>query len=273
MQPAFDRRAAPGQSAGRQVLRVAVTDDSMPRSPVDPRAGFDELGRLVLAEHSMESLLQRVAELAKTVVPGASEVSVTLIANERPSTVACTGQLAMDLDETQYEEGFGPCLAAASKGEVMHIDDMATETRWPAFTAAALKHGAHGSLSAPIPLPQVTTAALNIYADKAAAFDEQSKELAVTFASYAGVALANMHLYDSTRQLAQNLETAMQSRAIIDQAKGVLMAQRRRTPEQAFDLLVSASQRTNRKLRDVAQSLVDSAGRPVGRAAGPGVTP
>jgi len=174
---------------------VAVTDDSMPRSPVDPRAGFDELGRLVLAEHSMESLLQRVAELAKTVVPGASEVSVTLIANERPSTVACTGQLAMDLDETQYEEGFGPCLAAASKGEVMHIDDMATETRWPAFTAAALKHGAHGSLSAPIPLPQVTTAALNTYADKAAAFDEQSKELAVTFASYAGVALANMHLY------------------------------------------------------------------------------
>jgi AmiR/NasT family two-component response regulator len=87
-----------------------------------------------------------------------------------------------------------------------------------------------------------------------------TRQLARTFASYAGVAVANMHLYDSTRKLAEQLEPAMQSRALIDQAKGILMAQRRCLAQEAFDLLGDLSQRSNRKLREVAQAVVDQAG-------------
>ncbi len=104
--------------------------------------------------------------------------------------------------------------------------------------------------------------------DAGEAFDEHSQQLAATFASYAAVALVNMHLYESTRRLAVNLAAAVASRAVIDQAKGILMSQRRCDPEQAFGLLVAASQRTNRKLRDVAQDLVDSAERPAPAAPG-----
>ena len=88
------------------------------------------------------------------------------------------------------------------------------------------------------------------------AFDDEAHELAQGFASYAGVAVANMHLYTGTRQLAHQLQHAMQSRAVIDQAKGILMAQRRCTAEEAFDVLIAVSQGTHRKLREVAQALV-----------------
>jgi GAF domain-containing protein len=228
------------------------------RTPLDPAAAFDQLGRLVLAEHSMESVLQKVADLAKAVVPAATEVSVSLLDRDRATTVVFTGDLAKSLDENQYEHGRGPCLAAATGGEPILIDDMATETRWGEFTAAAIAHGSHSSLSTPVPLQEHLCAALNIYGSQAHSFDDESQQLATTFASYAGVALANMHLYETTRLLSQNLETAMQSRAVIDQAKGILMAQQRCSADQAFDLLVRLSQRSNRKLRDVAQALVDS---------------
>jgi AmiR/NasT family two-component response regulator len=111
-----------------------------------------------------------------------------------------------------------------------------------------------------VPVP--VSVALNVYARNAEAFDGDSLELAATFASYAAVAVANMHLFESQKQLAEHLATAMQSRAVIDQAKGILMAERRCSPQEAFDLLVGASQRSNRKLRDVAQALVDTTGTP-----------
>jgi GAF domain-containing protein len=230
-----------------------------PPGTVDPRAAFDELARLVLSEQSMEGLLQRVADLAKAVVPGAAEVSVSLVGKDRSTTVVSTGELATALDETQYEEGYGPCLDAALGGEMASITDMANDTRWPEFAKAATERGALSSLSTPIPLQQYASAALNMYGATPGAFDEAAMELASSFASYAGVALANMHLYESTRTLAEQLQNAMESRAVIEQAKGVLMGQRQCDAEEAFDILVKLSQQSNRKLREVAQALLDSA--------------
>jgi hypothetical protein len=79
----------------------------------------------------MEAMLQRVAELAKHVIPGVAEASVTLIANDKPTTAAYTGRLALDLDETQYGRGYGPCLEAAVGEEIREIIDARQETRWP----------------------------------------------------------------------------------------------------------------------------------------------
>jgi GAF domain-containing protein len=227
---------------------------------VDAQAAFDELARMVLSEHTMDTLLSRVAELAKNVVAGASEVSVSLLGTNRATTIVATGELAAALDERQYDEDSGPCLSAAQTGSVASIPDMRTETRWPAFTKSAVEAGALSSLSTPIPLQQhATAAALNMYGATAGAFGPEAVSLAGSFAGYAGVALANMHLYESTRTLAEQLQAAMESRAIIEQAKGVLMGQRRCTADEAFEVLVKLSQQSNRKLREVAQALVDSA--------------
>ena len=230
-------------------------------SPAQPQDAFEELGRVTLADNSIDTVMDKVAALTKRTIAGAAEVSVTFVQRGKATTVATTGPLALLLDERQYDRGYGPCLDSIAGGQPLLIADMATETRWPDFAAAARKQGAGSSLSIPVPVQREVSAALNIYSTKPNAFDGSAVELASTFAAYAGVALANMHLYEAQGKVAEQLQTAMASRAVIEQAKGILMGQRGCSAEQAFDILVKLSQETNRKLREVAQALVDEARR------------
>jgi GAF domain-containing protein len=226
--------------------------------PVDPLKAFAELGRLRLDEGDLRHVLTRIAELAKATIPGAAEVSVTLVSGDGAGTPAFTGELALALDETQYDSGYGPCLEAAMSNRIFSAPDLATETRWPAFAAAATQAGVRSSLSVGVPVTQQMTGAINIYALQTNAFDEEAVELATTFANYAAVAMANAHLYDTTAALATQMAQAMESRSVIEQAKGILMAQRGESADEAFAIMVRASQVSNRKVRDIAQALVDS---------------
>ena len=232
-----------------------MVDDTLPR---EPHEAFSELGRIVLADHTLASVMDKIAALAQRTVPGADEVSVTLVERGRPSTIASTGQLAADMDETQYQRGYGPCLDCIEGGEPLRVVDMRQDQRWPAWTADAERNGVGSSLSMPVPLQREVGAALNMYSRQRGAFGADDVEMASTFAAYAGVALANMHLYQAQSRMAEDLQRAMKSRAVIEQAKGILMGARRCTAEQAFDLMIGMSQHSNRKLRDVAQALVDT---------------
>ena len=184
--------------------------------------------------------------------------SVSLLVNDQPTTVASTGELATDLDETQYEKGHGPCLHAARTGEVTEIPDTRTDDRWPDYTPRAVEHGNLSSLSVPLAIDQdaQVSGALNIYARRPDAFDAASRSVATRFAPYAAVATGNLYTYQSARDMADTLQTALESRAVIDQAKGILMERHKLTADQAFQLLAGASMRTNRKLRDIAEHLV-----------------
>jgi GAF domain-containing protein len=226
---------------------------------IQPQDAFAELAKITLADHSLAHVMEKVATLAKRTIPGASEVSVTLLNRGHASTVAFTGQLAIDLDERQYDKGYGPCLDCIDGGEPVRIDSMSTEQRWAGWTREASKYGAGSSLSIPVPVQREVAAALNIYSVEEQAFDDDATELALTFAAYAGVALANMHLYEAQGQVAEQLQAAMQSRAVIEQAKGILMGERRCNADEAFNILVRLSQETNRKLREVAEALVAKA--------------
>ncbi len=229
------------------------------QTPLQSQDAFEELARIALADHSLDTVMDKLAALSKRTIPGASEVSVTIVEPGKATTAACTGDLALRLDERQYDRGYGPCLDCIAGGEPIQIDSMSSETRWRDYTTEAARHGAGSSLSIPVPVQREVSAALNVYSTEEHAFDPESVELSQTFAAYAGVALANMHLYEAQGKVAEQLQAAMQSRAVIEQAKGMLMAERRCGAKQAFDILVQLSQQSNRKLRDVAQALVDSA--------------
>lgn len=109
-----------------------------------------------------------------------------------------------------------------------------------------------------LPVDETVTGALNIYASTRGAFDDDAITVAESFAGYAAVALANVHLYDTQATLAQHMQAAMEHRAVIEQAKGIIMGQRRCTADEAFAILRKLSQDTNRKVRDVAAALVAS---------------
>jgi GAF domain-containing protein len=246
----------------------------------DPNASTDrvqlaleELGRLTLREHSMQTVLQRIVELTKTVMPGTPEVSISLIIGNKPMTPVFTGQLALDCDERQYGAGEGPCLHAATSGELVEIVDMQTEARWRDFVRRAADRGALSSLSVPLPLDEGLFAAINIYARRAHAFDADSRSTVGRFAPHAAAAISNMHAYQDARNMAENLQRAMESRAVIDQAKGIMMERHKLTTVQAFQLLVEASMRANRKLRDVAEHLVVTGELIAPTPVSPGATP
>lgn len=224
---------------------------------MQPQDAFAELTTITVADHSVERVMTKVATLAKRAIPGASEVSVTLVENGHASTVAHTGSLAIELDERQYEQGYGPCLdSIAGDGEPFIVNDMQTEQRWPDWAKAAAALGAGSSICIPIPLQRKVSAALNIYSTARDAFDEAAVEVGSNFAAYAGVVLANMHLYETQGQVAEQLQQAMQSRAVIEQAKGILMGQRRCNEQEAFDILTRFSQEANLELREMAEALI-----------------
>jgi len=188
--------------------------DSQHPQPADPTEALERLGRLSLRELSMDNLLQTVADLAKNVMPGNPETSVSLLVKDRPATIASTGRLATDLDETQYDEGHGPCLHAARTGELTEIPDTRSDDRWPDYAPRAVEHGNLSSLSVPLSIDEKeeVTGALNIYARSADAFDEASRSVATRFAPYAAVAAGNLYAYQSAREMADNLQTALESR-------------------------------------------------------------
>src|SRR3954466_6044650 len=126
-----------------------MSSDSVPL-PADATAALEQLGRLTLHEHSMQNLLQAVTDLATLVRPGDTEASVSLLVDERPSTAVFTGQLALDLDERQYERGYGPCLHAARTGELTEVADTEVETRWSDYMRVAADRGCRSSLSVPL---------------------------------------------------------------------------------------------------------------------------
>jgi len=224
-----------------------------------PTDAFAELGRIKFSETDFTTVLATVARLAERTVPGADDVSITLVGAGGAYTAAFTGERAMTVDDWQYQQGHGPCLAAAAANITVTVPDMAGDSRWPDWANRAIDAGVHSSLSIGLPLRESVSGAVNVYATKPHAFDEDAVILAQTFAGYAAMAMANAHRYDGTATLGRRTQAAMDSRAVIEQAKGIIMAERRCTADEAFAILAKISEHTHHTVGDVAAGLVASA--------------
>ncbi|HEU5392932.1 MAG TPA: GAF and ANTAR domain-containing protein [Streptosporangiaceae bacterium] len=135
----------------------------------------------------------------------------------------------------------------------------AGQPRWPTFAQSAAAAGIKSTLSVPLVVGGDGLGALNIYSREENSFAEAEVALAATFASYASVALANARVYWRTQRLASQLEEALSSRGVIEQAKGIIIARQGCSADEAFQVLVRLSQHRRVKLRDVAAELVQRA--------------
>jgi len=219
-----------------------------------------ELSRVVLVDRSLSDVLTEVTRIAARGIPGAEATSITLLRDDKAFTAAHYGEMALAADELQYEHGYGPCMDAGRGGVLLRVDDMHTEERWPDYVAHVVTATpVRSSLSVPLPYQGSSIGALNNYSTKPAAFaTPASLQAGLEVAEVVAVAVANADAHHQLGEQARNMRLAMESRAVIEQAKGVLMAQRHVTAEQAFEILREASQRYNRKLRDIALGIVES---------------
>lgn len=219
------------------------------------------LSRMLLGGEPLSSIVDRLAHLSRATVPEVDEVSVTLVEDGRARTVAFTGSLASQLDERQYEQGFGPCLDAARTGRTVVIADTATEDTYGDFARLAARSGVTRVMSVGMPVPGRTIGGLNMYGLSGRDFGEPARGAAEAFAEDAAVALANALLYARSVEQVRQMREAMASRSVIEQAKGMIMAARRCSADEAFDVLRQRAGSSNRKLRVVAQEIVDGHGR------------
>jgi GAF domain-containing protein len=221
--------------------------------------GIAELSRLLVNEEALDDTLQRVADLACRNIGGADVAGVTMLRDGKPTTTVFTDPTSPQIDSAQYETGIGPCLDAFRYQQVFRIKSTPEDEQWRAFSQAAAEHGIMSTMSLPLGVRDTGIGALNLYSKQPAAFSEKDEELGLMFATQASVALANAQLYASAYRMTQQLQEALTSRAVIDQAKGILMGQHRISADEAFNVLRTKSQNENRKLRELAQELVDGA--------------
>jgi len=214
----------------------------------------------IMFEESLDANLHQVAKLAVRNVEGADFAGITLIREGRPTTAVFTDPASPQIDATQYETGEGPCLDAFRENSIFSVEDTGRETRWPAFAKTAADHGVLSTLSLPLTAGPGALGALNLYSKTLKGFVDEDE--AAMFAVQAAIVLSNAQAFWATQQLATDLEVALESRAVIEQAKGIIIGARRCSSDAAFDLLVQQSQHENRKLREVAAEIVRLASNP-----------
>src|SRR6266496_2687039 len=226
---------------------------------VDLEAGnLKELHGALLSTESVEQFLHEMAVLAARLVSGGLSCGMTMQPGGRPRTVACSDDVAAQVDEAQYELDDGPCLHAMRDGHVVRIEDTAEKARWPEFEAQAASHGIRSCLALPLSADGKRVGALNLYARDASAFGAAEAQRAGSFAENASGALLLAMRLASHAALIDQLRSSLTSRTVIDQALGIIMAREHCTQAGAFAILRSASQNSNVKLRDIAGAVVTS---------------
>jgi GAF domain-containing protein len=219
-----------------------------------------DLSRLLLTFQEPDDLLQQIAEAACEIVPATTNCSVTLVRDGVTRSVAIANEKARHLDDLQYEHGDGPCLEAIRTAREVLSQDLRADERWGDFRSTMVEHGIRSTMAVPLEVGHGAEGALNVYSEDLAAFDEQAIVLARLVASQAATVMSGVLRYHDQAVLTEQLRAALSSRAVIDQAIGVVMAQQGCPPEQALSTLKKASQHRNVKLRVIAQEIVESAG-------------
>jgi GAF domain-containing protein len=228
---------------------------------VDPHlTTLEELTRLLLEEASLDELLGQVLELTSRALQTSVAVSVTVIEDDGSyATVARTDDDAASVDALQYELAEGPCVDALEQGEERYATDLASDDRWPAVAGRATELGLRCVFAVPLVVNGSSIGALNVFGRQPAGIDETDRALARRIAAPAATTLANARAYRRVSRLAEQLQEALESRAVIERAKGVLMAREGCDADAAFALLRRVSQDRNTKLRDIARVVVDGA--------------
>lgn len=227
---------------------------------------IDTWGDLLLDEHGMDEAVDHALAVTRQAMDGDPEVSLTIRSPHdaaQPHTRGATAELARRLDEWQYVNGEGPCVAADRDLAVCAIDDLATDTHFPEFRDVALDLGVRGVVSFPLLVRGTGIGSLNAFFAAPGQVGEEQVDIGGRLAATFSPLLANFLTHQRSVELTNQLEEALEGRAVIERAKGLLMARLGVSAEHAFELLSTQSQHENRKLRAVAAELVEQHERDV----------
>jgi GAF domain-containing protein len=214
-------------------------------------AAFTRLAHHLHDQTTLKETLEKIVESAVAVV--GCDYAGVLLTRKGNQLDACTANhpVAHKADKLQVELHEGPGFAAVADAQTTLVSDTAEDRRWPRWAAGMLNLHLESVLAVPLWTSQSTLGALNLYACSPRWFDPDALGVAKVIGRHASIAL-------SSAKQQESLQKAIDSRTLIGQAEGILIAKHRYSADRAFRDLVKASQRSNRKLRDIAKEIVDS---------------
>jgi putative methionine-R-sulfoxide reductase with GAF domain len=250
--------SVPPEGASAQAGGGAAAQEAIPAADVIGLASaLAQLSALPAGESDRQRLLSRMATLVRGAVPAADWVSITVGSPLDPQRLGSDSAEAQDFDGRQLRAGEGPCWDAYRSETAVVADDVSTDPRWPALVGLARGSEVRSVIAVPVHEEGRTIGAVNVYSRKAGAFGGASRRMTELAAVAVAGVLQNVAERESMQALAANLERALASRAVIDQAKGMVMARLGVGADDAFARLVKLSSRLNVKLRDLAGLIVE----------------
>jgi len=256
----------PGESTGPTDSRPLLSPEQASADTVDLQTSLGDLAGLVTGTIGLPELLERVATFAAHAIPGADGAGVTLLrvdrSTNRVEALAASHPFVSEIDEIQYVTlNEGPCITAAMEARTVRSGSLGGEKMWPHFGPRVGRLGIHSALSLPLLLPGQVVGAINVYARAKDVFDDHAAELGELFAAPAAVAVHNAQILAQALTLTAQLQAALSSRPVIDQAIGLLRGRTGGSADEAFARLRAISQSEHTKLTDVAEHIVDEAVR------------
>lgn len=219
-----------------------------------------KLSELLGRDGSLDSVLRQLVALTVEAFPG-TEAGISLIERNGWRSAAPSSGRVDEVERREYEFDQGPCVDAGRTGVIFESPDLAVEGRWPQFTEMATTAGFRSTVAVPMVADDETLGALNVYAETPDRFADHHRATGV-IAAQGAIVIRAARMHETNARLVDQLREALASRAVIERAKGVLIARERCGEDEAFDILRRASQRENRKLREIAEEIVARAQDP-----------
>ncbi|MDT5079397.1 MAG: hypothetical protein QOJ80_4034 [Mycobacterium sp.] len=243
---------------------VVVGTETRQLTPAELGRMLVRIGRSVADEEDLLELLQQVVEIAHEAIDGADSSGVTIDMGGRTYTAVHTDERTLKVDTEQYDADEGPCLHAARTGEVVLVDAEEAQEQFPAFCAAARAQGIRSFLAAPLFTNEQSVGSFNLYGRDPAAFDSLDAEILDLLTTTVSRTIGDFARYKSASRVAETIQGALENRAAIEQAKGMLMALHGIDDGAAFDMLRRESQAKNIRLHVIASDLVERLSQPNG---------
>lgn len=248
---------APGGAGGMEQFEADLASDTGEQVGLAALEGVDAdqwsalywLSRALHVDNAdVSATLEAILVRATDVIPGAEAAGINLYVRGKFEPQAVHGAAPPVLDDLQARTGVGPCIDASREQRTIEVVDMRETPYWPNYGELAVSLGVFSMLCLPLYVDQHRLGSLSLYGKSVDAFHGHPTHLAELFAAHAALAL-------SEAQRSEHLRRALENRDLIGQAKGVLMARLAITADRAFQLLSESSQRSNRKLVDIAEAV------------------
>ena len=228
-------------------------------SPQDVRQALTELGKLRFGEMRVEDALHEIVQTTHAIFDVDGAGLMLADTDHHLRNVAVSDERLGHLEELQILHQEGPCISAFDDKELVGAQDLAEETRWPLFSRAAVARGVRAVLASPLPYNQDAVGVVAVLSDDPHPWSPQGELALLAFTDLAALLIASMMQGEQQSELAAQLQGALNSRAVIEQAKGVLIGRQGLSAHEAYVQLRDQARAQRRKLAEVSAELVRSA--------------